>query len=338
MATELEPIRVLIADDSPLAREFIKEILLRAPDIKVVGEAANGREAVETALSIRPDMIIMDIEMPVMGGLDAIESILSVAGVPILVVTSQGDADTAYKAISLGALEVMPKSDLDPASPQKLISNIRTLSKVKVVKRRPPKRREGPELGDKTGEGFRNIVAIASSTGGPKALSLILPELPKDYPAPIVIAQHIADGFAHGMVNWLKSICKIGVTIPSDGEKLKPGWAYVSPSERHMIVNGAGSVSFRDREPGDIYKPSCNALLGAVGDMYGARSIGVVLTGMGSDGAEGLKKIKRRGGRTIAQNEETSIVFGMPKVAIDAKCVDRVLPLDAIAKALMEMV
>jgi two-component system chemotaxis response regulator CheB len=331
-------IKVLIVDDSSLAREFVKAILATDPEIAVAGEAENGKEAIVKTRELRPDIVIMDIEMPVMGGLEAIEVIMGETPVPILVVTSRGEADTAYAAISKGALEVLPKSDVDPDTPWKFIEKVKVIAKVRVLTHLLGRRKIRLEASeDADASPFKNIIAIASSTGGPNALNVILPDLPEDFSCPIVIAQHVADGFVAGMVEWLGKITKLRVKVAEEGDLLRPANVYVSPPDRHMVVNYGNRVSFLEKKPRDIYHPSCDALLLSVATVYGAKAIGAILTGMGADGVKGMTKIKEMGGRTIAQDEGSCIVFGMPRKAIEAGCIDRVLPLDRIGKELVKL-
>ena len=331
----MSEIKVLIVDDSPLAREFIKAILSTDPEIIIIGEAENGEDAVRKNIDLKPDLVTMDIEMPVMGGLEAIEIIMGNNPVPILVVTSKGEADTAYQAISKGALEVLPKSDVDPDVPWKFIDNVKALAKVRVVTHVRGLDRKKSEDDSEGKVPFKNIIAIASSTGGPNALNKIIPELPEDYCCPIVIAQHIADGFVIGMVEWLQKISKVKVKVAEEGDILKAGHVYVSPPDRHMVVNYGNRISFVESKPRDIYHPSCDVLLTSVAMVYSNKAIGVILTGMGSDGVEGMLKVKEMQGQTISQDEESSIVFGMPRKAIEAGCVDKVLPLEQIGQELV---
>ncbi len=328
-------IKVLVVDDSSLAREIIIAILSTDKEILVVGEAANGREAVKKVEELKPDLVTMDIEMPVMNGLEATEMIMASHAVPILVVTTRGDAHTAYTAISKGALDLVVKPDVNLDAAREFINKIKLLSKVRVITHlvgyRAPKEINmlpDPVMDCKQSD---RIAAIVCSTGGPEALSVILSRLPEKLPCPVVIAQHISDGFVAGMVEWLKGLSHLGIKVAAEGDNLTPGMVYVSPSEKHMEVNSARRISLIDRHPKDIYRPSCDVLLSSVAKVYGPKGIGVILTGMGSDGAMGIKKIKDAKGLTVAQDEKTSVVFGMNKVAIDSGCVDKILPLDKIA-------
>ena len=337
----MKKIRVLVVDDSTLARELIIAILSTDNEIQVVGEAKDGKEAVEKVRELRPDIVTMDIEMPVMDGIEAIEQIMASNAVPILVVTTRGDAHTAYAAISKGALDLVVKPDVNLSEAKEFISRIKLLSGIRVVthisgKRKIQKVMDMPtsvstEIGDK-------IVAIASSTGGPDALSVILPQLPENFPCPIVIAQHISDGFVSGMVEWLKLITKLNIKVAAEGDVVSAGSVYISPSERHTEINISKRISLVDRQPKDVYRPSCDVLLSSVASVYGNKALGVILTGMGSDGALGIQRIKEAGGTTIAQDERTSIVFGMNKVAIDNGYIDKILPLGNISKKIAEIV
>ncbi len=335
----MEKIKVLVVDDSSLARELIRAILSTDNDIVIAGEAANGREAVEMIPDLQPNIVVMDIEMPVMNGLEATEMIMASHPVPILVVTTRGDAHTAYAAISKGALDLILKPDVNLNSAREFINKIKLLSKVRVITHlkahRAAREIQVQPKPVPLGKQSDRIVAIASSTGGPEALSVILSRLPSNFPCPIVIAQHISDGFVAGMVEWLKGLSRISIKVAAEGEHPVAGAVYVSPSEMHMTLNSSKRISLLERHPKDIYRPSCDALLLSVAKAYGANSIGVILTGMGSDGAVGIRKIKEAGGHTLAQDEKTSVVFGMNKVAIDSGFVDKVVPLDHIADELV---
>ncbi|BCB95190.1 chemotaxis response regulator protein-glutamate methylesterase [Dissulfurispira thermophila] len=337
----MRPIRVLIVDDSRLIRELIIEMLSADKDIIIAGEASNGSKAVQMVKELKPDIVTMDIEMPVMNGLDAIEHIMSENAVPILVVTSKNDAQTAYDAISRGALDLVQKPEVNLNGAKEFIAKIKLLSGVKVVTHIAGRRRSAGikplEAAVFSFEKEGGIIAIASSTGGPKALSIILSSLPSKFPFPIVIAQHISDGFVHGMAEWLNKVSKLNVKVASDGDLLTPATVYISPSEMHMKVSPSKTITFIERQQKDIYHPSCDMLLSSVADVYGKNCIGIILTGMGTDGVEGMRKIKKSGGVTIAQDEKTSVIFGMNKAAIDSGCIDRILPIEKISRDLVDI-
>ncbi len=335
-------IQVLVVDDSKLARDFIADVLSRDEEIAVVGTAKNGREAVDKVQALKPDIVTIDIEMPVMNGLEAIERIMATNALPILVVTTRGDAHTAYAAISKGALDVVMKPGIQHDGACELLKKVKLLSQIKTIThlegRRSARRDKAVAPSLFRGKTSDRAVAIASSTGGPDALSVVLSGLPGDFPCPVVVSQHNSDGFIPGMVEWLGKISKMPVAIAVEGEMVAPGKVYVSPSEKHMEITGVNTISLIERRPSDIYRPSCDRLLTSVARVYGARSIGVILTGMGSDGVSGIKAIKSSGGTTIAQDEKTSIVFGMPKAAIDAGCIEKILSLEEISGCLLRLV
>ncbi|MGR3220678.1 MAG: chemotaxis-specific protein-glutamate methyltransferase CheB [Candidatus Anammoxibacter sp.] len=337
----MTPIKLLVVDDSDFCRQIFIDILSSDDQIKIVGEAKNGREAVDMIGRLSPDVVTMDIVMPVMNGLDAIKEIMSTKPLPILVVSEVDDADMAFNALNEGALEVISKSEVDDDDSE-FAKKIKLLSGVKVIKRMAAKIVDyrpsaiKPQV-VKTGDKFSRIVAIASSTGGPKALAAILPAFDKDFPFPVVVAQHISDGFVTGLVDWLNSVAQLPVKEGQDKETVAAGTVYISPTEKHMTVDHDGMITMIDRRAKDIYHPSCDVLLSSIADISNVGNIGVILTGMGNDGVAGIKAIKDSGGITIAQDEGSSVVFGMPKVAIENGSIDKVLPLDEIGAEIVRL-
>jgi two-component system, chemotaxis family, protein-glutamate methylesterase/glutaminase len=334
-------LRVVVADDSMVAREMLAQILNSDPDIEVVGQAEDGLEAVEMVERLRPDLITMDIHMPKLDGLKATERIMAFTPTPILVVSSsvygQG-MGSAFDALNLGALEVIKKPEpRDWAELEKIgrdvIRKVKILANVRVITHISG-RRDRDEVPVKVPERpvKRSIVAIGSSTGGPSVLLGILSRLPADIGVPIVVAQHIADGFVPGLVSWLDAACKISVVAAEDGQRLSPGVAYFAPTGMNMVLDGS-VMRYTKSGQGQVYVPSADALFASVATAYGNRSIGVILTGMGADGAEGLKLMRNSGAATIAQDEQTCTVFGMPKAAIDIGAAEQVLPSHGIAEA-----
>jgi two-component system chemotaxis response regulator CheB len=340
--------RVLVVDDSSLARSIITTVLSSSEGIEIVGEAANGQEAIELVPRLRPDIVTMDIIMPIMDGLEAIQYIMASNPTPILVVTSNREASVAFQAISSGALEVMQKPDLSlgPEQWDGFVERVRLLSKVKVIThlrgRKALKKGEKIEISPPAPEtrliprrGW--VVSIGSSTGGPGALSSVLAPLPRDLSVGLVIVQHIAEGFVEGLVEWLNTVTELEVRKATAGQTIVPGEVYIAPTGRHMIVTMDGKIGLHDGPPVEGQRPSVDVLFESVCKCYGPRSVGVLLTGMGRDGAQGLKKIREAGGKTIAQDEETCAVFGMPKAAIELGGVDMVLPLPAIAGEIVHL-
>ena len=333
-------IRVLVVDDSRPVRGLIRALLESDPGIRVVGEAADGAEALAGVLKLKPDVVTMDIEMPVMGGLEAIERIVAEHPVPILVLTDQASVHTAFAAVSKGALDVMQKSALRLEDAQKLIQKIRVLSNVDVrahhiaIGRQngaPPAKCPSapPQV---SGE---RIVAIAASTGGPQAIQYILSQMPATFRAPIVITQHIAEGFTQGMVEWLSHTTPLAVVVAGNGDRLTAGRVYLNPAEFAMRVTGQGMVLLGERDNRLLYNPSCNTLLESVAASYRERAVGLILSGMGDDGVQGMQSIRSAGGITLAQDAKSSTIFGMNGIAVQRDCIDRVLPLTDIPGELM---
>ncbi len=342
------PIRVLLTDDSSLARGLLRSFLEADGGFEVVGEAKNGQDAVDMTRALRPDLVTMDLEMPVMGGLQAIEEIMCTKAVPILVVSSVADAQNAYAAVAKGAVDVVSKPSLDPAEQAEFVAKARMVAKIPVITHvralRVPPMATGPlpvattpplaapPLGLET-----RVFAIASSTGGPQALAKLLARIPGDFPCPILVAQHIADGFAAGMADWLTSLSPLPVRLAREGMLVEPGQVILAPSEQHLVATSSRRLTLLERGEHDIYRPSCDALLTSVANVWGKRSVGIILTGMGSDGAKGMAAIKAAGGATIAQDEASSVIYGMNRVAVERGAAAHVLGLDDIAPAMRDL-
>lgn len=340
-------INVLLVDDSSLTREVLKDIFLTTHDIQVVGEAKNGKEAVDMTSALKPHLVIMDLMMPVMDGLAAIEEIMSLFPTPILVLSATLDdreVDRAFVAIKKGALDVMEKPDgagfVDAEGfAARIIEKVRLLAGIRVI-RRPGRKRLDELAASKTPkigfQGDRNILAIGASTGGPKAVMGIVRSFPADIKAAVVIVQHIASGFARGFANWLDSESEIKVRLAVDGDELKIGEALVAPNDCHMIME-RGRIRLVPGAPVNCCRPSIDVFFNSLAEDQGTRVVGVLLTGMGKDGAMGLRRIKEQGGTTIAQDKESSAVFGMPKAAVELNAVDEVLPLPEIPAAIARL-
>ncbi|MBF0451618.1 MAG: chemotaxis-specific protein-glutamate methyltransferase CheB [Candidatus Magnetomorum sp.] len=333
-------VRLLVVDDCSIFRHLIRSFAEMKGDITVVGEAVNGLDAIDMVNQLSPDILTMDIEMPIMGGMEAIEHIMAKHPLPILVVTSRDDSETAYQAISKGALEVLPKSSISSNTYSSFADKLKLLSQVKVISHIRSKKKSLDSSSLNACQAVNKaveIIGIASSTGGPKALAQLLSELPKTFPAPIVIAQHLSDGFMAGLVKWLDRVSQLTVKQGEHGETLKPGYVYLSATEQHMVVTKAKKIDYNDRLSGDIYLPSCDQLLQSMAYVYRSRCIGMILTGMGHDGLKGARMIKEQGGFTIAQDEQSSVVFGMPHVVINAGAADKILALDEMSGFLLHI-
>lgn len=337
-------IRVMVVEDSPTARALMVEILQSDPDIDVVGEATHGAEAVEMSGKLRPDLITMDIHMPVMDGFTATKHIMARSPTPIIIVSSSmsgPDVEHSLNAIQAGALMLLPKPD-NPASARfdyrrnELVTMAKAMASVKVV-RRWTSAPAAPPVRHTSHSGPIRIVAIAASTGGPAALHRIFTSLPRDFRLPIVVVQHITAGFIGGLADWLRGSCPLNVTVAEHGEELRGGQVYLAPDTRHLGVTSSGRVAISDDAPRNGFRPSADYLFQSVAAAYGSSVAGVVLTGMGADGVEGLRDVKAAGGHVLAQDEASSIVYGMPKEAVAAGVVDAVLALDDIAPRLVHL-
>ncbi|MGR3294556.1 MAG: chemotaxis-specific protein-glutamate methyltransferase CheB [Candidatus Scalindua sp.] len=331
----IQPVKVLVVDDSDFCRSILISAISDCPELKVIGEAGNGKKAIKMVKQMKPDLVTMDLEMPTMGGLDAIKQIMSTNAVPILVVTGFKDTSNAFTALSYGALDVIGKSELGENG-EEFLKKIKLLSKIKVIKHIQRKgltqtKKKFIQKAQRKTLVSEKVIAIASSTGGPKALSILLAELPENLPCSVVVAQHMTDGFIPGLVEHLNSVSGLTVKEGVDLEILIPGTVYLSPTGKHMIINRQKRIGFLEKNENDLYSPSCNILLSSIADVYGADAIGIILTGMGDDGASGIKEIKDSGGVTIAQDEASSVIFGMPKVAIESGCIDNVWSISEIS-------
>ena len=342
-------IRVLIVDDSPTLRYLIRTTLESDPEVQVVGEARNGEEAIALCHKLEPDIITMDIQMPKMDGYQAIRRIMAESARPIVVLTStMSDIQLgiSFKALEAGALMVLGKPHgLPGEDPEadRLIAHVKAMAGVKVVARRRWLQRETPEPPPRQpcprpAAGPVRLIAIGASTGGPPALQVILSGLSPTLSVPIVVVQHISPGFVQGLAHWLDQTTPLRVKVAESGESLQPGTVYLAPDGKHLQVTENTMAWLRDSPPVDGHRPSATALFESVAQTYGARAVGVLLTGMGGDGAQGLKALWDAGGLTIAQDEATCVIFGMPKQAIALGAATEVLPLPQIGTRLVELV
>jgi len=342
---------VLIAEDSPVARELLVSILHGAPGLQVVGTARNGAEAVRLARRLRPDIITMDVHMPEMDGFEAARQIMADTPCPIIIISNSLDKyqrDLTFNALKSGALSVQNKPTIydTPEMHIALATQVKLMSEVKVVRRwqtGTPATKSGnistpaPML-VKNGKSKIQLVVLASSTGGPGVLATILSQLPADFSVPVLIVQHITSGFGQGLAVWLNQQTPLEVRMAKHADEPLPGQVLLAPDDYHMQVNSMGLISLNKADPIHGLRPAADILFHSVARVYGATAIGVILTGMGSDGAEGLKAIKESGAHTIAQNQESCVVFGMPAVAINLGAAEQVLPANQIAAALTTLV
>lgn len=381
-------INVLVVDDSVFMRKAIMSILEKDPEIKIVGQARNGEEAVELCRTLDPDVMTLDVEMPRMGGLEVLKIVMAQNPCPILMVsslTTEG-AETTLKALELGALDFIPKTiTAAPVDLARLETELR--EKVKAVARRKrfmrrprtsavaretrptmptnfsasaskfstPVSSAAPAaaapafsgtgsdsapaiIALRAGKPVRDLVAIGVSTGGPPAVQKVLSALAANFPVPILIAQHMPASFTGPFAKRLDNICQLTVKEAEDGDRLRPGHVYISPGGKHIRLEskfGASALTVTPDPKDALYKPSANVLMESVGNALGRRALGVILTGMGNDGLEGIKVLKQKGGKTLAQSEATCVVYGMPKAIVDAGLADEIIDIDNMAEAIV---
>lgn len=345
-------IKVLIVEDSPLMAKVIAAILNTDLEILVAGIAKTGEEAVRVTPILKPNVITMDIHMPGMDGLEATRQIMAYSPTPILILSSSvlrsKSEKTAFEAMRCGAMDILDKQifegdKIDGAAKADFLGKIHLLSRVPVISH-PMARFESrkkkvlalPGVGEEGAEG--RVVGIAASTGGPQALLEIFKTLPKNFPVPVVVVLHISPGFAEGFVEWLNQNSNLYAKVAQNDEALKPGTVYFAPTELQIRVNESGKIELRKELPVGGHCPSGTVLFQSIARSSGRKGLGIVLTGMGRDGADGLKSVREAKGHTIAQDEGSSMIFGMPKAAIELNAADEIVPLNEIADRMMRWV
>lgn len=345
----MKTIKVMVVDDSAFVRKALQRIFDEEPDIEVVASASSGAEAIEKAVSLNPDVITLDILMPGMDGIETLKALMERHPTPVLMLsqlTKEG-AELTLKALELGAMDFVDKSAAGVMDFFVLAKEIRT--KVRSIAGSRPVRMAGRQeaLVSRKARGACDIVAVGASTGGPLALQILLSKFPRDIDFGLVVVQHMPHGFTGPLAKRLDSICNISVKEAEEGDSVMPGTALIAPAGLHMTVKKSrtaletghdGSKGFvkLDLEPLDsLHRPSIDVLFNSAARQFGERSIGVILTGMGSDGANGLGAIKETGGYTIAQDEGTSAIFGMPRVAIERGFAEAVLPITGITEEIL---
>lgn len=348
--TETQQIKVLVVDDSRVVAEYLTHLFNSDRGIRVVGVARNGEEAIEAVRQMVPDVITMDIHMPGMNGYDATRKIMETCPTPIVIVSGSMKIDEIagnFQAIEAGALAVAhrPPGIGHPGqglAARELLNTVKLMSEVKVVRRWPRYRpAAAPSAASQEiaspPQGVIRVAAIGASTGGPLVLQTILSGLPANFGAPVLIVQHMARGFVHGFAEWLGNTSGFPVRVAANGEHLNPGCAYVAPDDFHMGVSG-NAISLSSNPPENGMRPSVSHLFRSVEEVFGANAACVLLTGMGKDGAEELKSLRTAGAVTIAQDKESSVVFGMPQQAIQLDAAMYILPPPAIARTLAAIV
>jgi two-component system, chemotaxis family, protein-glutamate methylesterase/glutaminase len=343
-------IRVLVVDDSTFVRQALVRMLASAPDIEVVGTAVDGKDGLEKAQALRPDVVTLDIKMPRMGGLEALRRIMTECPVPVLLLsslTSEG-GEVTLRGLELGALDFVDKSSV--RGQMNLLELAEELkAKVRALARVPRDRVHAPDAALAEARPplpaphtrGAEVVVIGTSTGGPPALQAIIPKLPPGLSSSILVVQHMPVGFTRSLADRLASRSAMPVREAQDGDSVSPGVVLIAPAGHHMKVQRRGPVAkvWLDDEPrAALHRPSADVLMASVAKAYGARTLGVILTGMGSDGVLGLRAIRQAGGRTFAESEESCVIYGMPKAAVEAGVVDRSVPLSRMADEIVAAV
>lgn len=348
------PIRVLIVEDSIIFQTVLKSIFKTSPDIEVVGTASDGIEGLALIPQLDPDVICTDFHMPKMDGLEFTKQIMAQYPRPILVISISVQTEQRHRIFELleaGAVDIFPKprstvNQDSPINQLKLINKIKILAGVKVFRKRTPQsspkseslpNTPRPTFPNSTSTSEIKLVAIGTSTGGPQALQTIFSQLPANFSVPIVCVQHISHGFLDGLIQWLSLTCALPIQIAYSGITPQPGTIYFPPEQKHLELNSQGQFVCADSPPIGGHRPAVDVTFKSVAQVYGRQAIAVLLTGMGKDGAAGMQMIYQAGGLTIAQDRETSVIFGMPKKAIELGGVKHILPLSEITLLLQKV-
>jgi len=349
MTEEKAKTRVVVIDDSPTVRSLLTSILADA-GMDVLGTGSTGRDAVRLVKELKPDVITMDIRMPSMDGFEATRHIMREQPTPIVIITGSmkyDDLDLTFQAMQAGALAVVNKPGIaDPQTCETVAQTVQNMSGVRVVhhwdreKTIPAnKPKNGTSRLADLSRRFAEIqvVGIASSTGGPSALAAVLRDLPADYPLPILVVQHVSPGFTSGLTEWLGSVVKMQVDVATHGDRFKPGTIIFAPDNYHLQVSLRGEVELSHSPAYKGLRPSANPLFESLAKHYGKKSLGIVLTGMGDDGVNGLELLHNAGGLTIAQEKNSCVVYGMPKEAVDRNAIDLQMNLEELALFLRQL-
>ena len=357
-------IRILVVDDSPFMRKSLQKMLEEAPDLRVVATARDGIDALEKIQEHKPDLVTLDIEMPRMDGLTCLKRIMAEHPLPVLMVSSltQEGAQATLDALSLGALDFIPKEsgfaslsilqiqhDLQekvrrlatsprfhkpapPAFPAPSPGPSGTTSPAAQAKPAPPPKPSAPTGTGLGSSPMADLLVIGSSTGGPKALQDILPTLPANLPVPCLIVQHMPSTFTKPFADRLNGLCQVHVKEAEQGEPLKAGTVYIAPGGIHMTygARGKGCIELSPEPVSSLHRPSVDVLFMSVSELFRGQVLAGILTGMGADGAKGMEQLKRKGAHTLAESEESCVVYGMPRAAVERGCVDVIAPLSDI--------
>ena len=342
-------IRVLVVDDSAVMRTALAKMLQSNPLMCVCGTAKDGIDAVEKTKLLRPDVVTLDVMMPRMDGIEALKRIMDQCPCPVIMVsrmTHEG-AEVTVEALSAGAFDYLPKEDMenrdDMARLQRmLIEKVEAAAHSNMAGNHPHLSSPPPILALREKAKVKpKIAVIGTSTGGPKALQAIIPELPKKLSIPVVIVQHMPPGFTAPLARRLDSISKVNVCEANKGDEIQPGTVYIAPAGQHLTLSGGGSnpsVVLSGKPDDTMHKPSVDVTMSSVVEVFGRYVLGIILTGMGSDGLKGMKAIYDAGGITVGQDEATSAVYGMPRMCAESGVLQRVVPLDEVAEVITQAV
>jgi two-component system chemotaxis response regulator CheB len=346
----LKPISVLVVENSRPQQELLVELLRSSGEFIVVGTASNGQQAIAAAQRLRPQVIAMDIHLPILDGYAATSQIMQQCPTPIVLISSIGDpARRSIETLAAGALAVvhMPSRQSDTnadAERAAFLTTLRLMADVRVVTRYPPRAPAMPQQPLLAGQfkaaasGTAQVLVIAASTGGPAAIQIVLQGLGAAFPLPILIVQHITHGFVPALVSWLNATVPLPVRIACHNEQLLPGRIYLAPDDYHLTVCQPGRIALRPATSADRFCPSADPLFESIAKTYGARAIGVILTGMGNDGTRGLLALHAAGAPTLAQDAASCVVYGMPRAAVEAGAITRNAALAKIPQIVLELV
>jgi two-component system chemotaxis response regulator CheB len=346
----MKTIKVLVVDDSAFMRKWISDFLSEHPRLEVIGTARNGQEALEKIAVLHPDVVTLDVEMPVMDGLETLRHIMEKKPLPVVMVssTTKEGAENTVTAMQYGAVDFVAKPsgslslDLYKVRDE-LVRKVLHASEANIRALTVRRSKVGPWRSlDKTAHVEKAIVAIGTSTGGPRALETVLTQLPPDLAAPVVIVQHMPKGFTKSLANRLDALSAITVKEAEDGEVLRNGTAYIAPGGVHLAVreeNGVLKAHFDASPPRAGHRPAVDVLFESLAAIHHCRKVVVIMTGMGADGTKGLKKLKESGDvEAIAEARETAVIYGMPRAAIESGVIDVITPLDGIAAAIVQSI
>ncbi len=340
-------IRVLVVDDSAFVRKALARMLGATPDIEVCGFGVDGQDALEQAESLRPDVITLDVQMPRLDGLSALARLMQVRPTPVLLLSSltREGADVTLRGLELGAMDFVDKSRVQGSMnllslAEELTAKVRALAGAHLPLLTPPEPAESARAGPDPPARVDALV-VAASTGGPAALQYLLPALPATLPVAVLVVQHIPPGFTRSLAERLALRSALAVREAESGEVVRPGVVLIAPAGWHARVErrrGVVRVQLSEEPRDSLHRPSADVLMAAAAAVWGARTVGVVLTGMGHDGVAGLRAIRAAGGTTLAESEETSVIYGMPKAAAEAGVVDRLVPLHRLPAEILAAV